>query len=140
MQEFILDKDIHVLCVTATTFPEGIMPAFSKLHALLPDADKRDAYGISHGGNSPGSIIYRAGAAMSTHGEAEEYGLEEFTIKAGKYIGTMLKDWKQDETIIGRTFQKLLSEYDIDPNGACIEKYLDENDVQCMVRLKDNIA
>lgn len=136
MQEFILDKDIQVLCVTATSFPAGIGAAFSKLHTIVPDADKRDAFGISHGGEA-GSIIYKAGAAQQEEGEAGKYGCEQFTIRAGKYIGTVLKDWKQDETSIGRTFQQLLQNYDIDPNGACIEKYIDDKDVQCMVRLRD---
>lgn len=135
MQQFILDKDIQVLCVAATSFPAGIGAAFSKLHSTVSHADKRDAYGISHGGGA-GSIIYKAGAAQQEDGEAEKYGCELFTIRTGKYIGTVLKDWKQDETSIGRTFQELLQQYDIDPDGACIEKYIGD-DVQCMIRLKD---
>lgn len=140
MQEFIVKQDIQVLCVMASSFPEGIMAAYNKLHSILPDAAQRDAYGISHGGASLGSIIYKAGSVMNNEQDAEQYGLEVFTIKAGKYIGTVLKNWKEDEASIGRTFQQLLGNYDIDPHGACIEKYLDENDVQCMVRLKDDVA
>ena len=34
--------------------------------------------------------------------------------------------------------QMLISQPDIDPNGYCLEWYLNDMDVRCMVRLDDN--
>lgn len=134
MQEFIVDNDIPVLCVATKTFPAGIMEAFNKLHSIVPYADKRDSYGISRG--SKDGVIYKAAAEQLKEGEAEQYGCESFVIKKGTYTSTILNDWKKDEMAIARTFQALLTNPDIDPDGACIEKYMGD-DVQCMIRLKD---
>lgn len=134
MQQFILENDVHVLCVAAKTFPTGIMEAFNKLHSIVPDADKRDSYGISRG--SKDGVIYKAAAQQLKDGEAEQYGCETYVMKKGTYTGTILKDWKKDEKGIGRTFRELLANPGIDPDGACIEKYMGD-DVQCMIRLKD---
>jgi len=137
METFKLDKPVHVLCVTATSFPAGIGEAWNKLRKFFPPEEKRTYYGISFGDGKEG-VIYKAAAEERLEGEAEQLDCERFTVKEGSYIGTVIKDWKKDETIIGRTFQQLLEDPRIDKdNGYCVEIYLNEQDVQCMVKAKD---
>lgn len=135
MENYVVEKDIRVLCVTAASFPDGIQEAFSKIHSLIPDAALRTTYGISYGSPN-GSIIYKAGMKALQPGEAEQFGCEEYIIKKGKYIGRVV-NWKKNVTQIGETFQALLTDPDLDKSGACIEEYINDDEVKCMVRLKD---
>ncbi len=134
MQEYVIENDIKVLCVTAASFPAGIQAAFSRVHSMVPDAGTRTTYGISHG--SPNGIIYKAGVIALQGEDGEQYGCEEFIIKKGRYIGRML-NWKENVQQIGETFQLLIANPGIDKSGACIEGYINDDEVKCMVRLND---
>lgn len=135
MENFTIKKDISVLYVQAVSFPMGVGGAFVKLHALLPDGSSRQLYGISNPDASY-QIIYRAAAEAAYPGESEELGCETFIIKKGIYTSIYLPHWKQDETSVGRAFQELLKHPDIHPQGYCLEIYVGENDVRCLVPLK----
>ncbi len=132
IEKFSLDKDIKVLCLQATSFPNGVMEAFQKLHAKLPDSMARKSFGISRpeGG---GGIVYKAAAEEMHEGEAEELGLESFTIKKGEFYSVTIHNFMSDLPGIGKTFTELLAQPDIDPNGYCLEWYLNDKDVRCMV-------
>jgi len=134
MEKYLLKDDIKVFYVTALSFPDGIMEAYEKLKAMLPSAEERKFYGISYPQN--GKIVYKAAVQETYDGEAEKYGCETFVIPHGEYISELLHDWKKNERVIGETFQKLLAQPDIDKkNGFCVEEYLNEKDVRCMVGL-----
>ena len=75
MDSFILGEDIPVMTLTASRFPEGISEAFSKLHSIVPDHDKRRWFGISHP-DKEGKIIYKAAA--------EELEFDSWILKACK--------------------------------------------------------
>lgn len=135
MENYLVEKDIRVLCVTAVSFPAGIQEAFSKIHSQVHDTGHRTTYGISYG-SPDGSIIYKAGVEALQPGEAEQFGCEEYMIKKGRYIGRVV-NWKKNVAQIGETFQTLLTDPRIDKNGACIEEYINDDEVKCMVRLKD---
>lgn len=137
-EKYFIDKDIEVACVKASSFPMGIGEAYHKLGATLPASEQRKFYGISYADKN-GNIIYRAAAEELHEGEAEEFGLEPFTIKHGEYISEFLEDWKKDESQIGKTFQKLLRDPRIDKEqGYCLEIYLNAKDVWCMVLLNSS--
>ena len=134
METYNIEKDITVFFVQADKFPEGIGAAWQKLHSLLPASDTRMRYGISYG--SPGgAITYRAAAAETFPGEGTQKGCETFVIKAGPYTSEFIRDWKKDESVIGKTFQQLLHQPGIDPRGYCLEIYENANDVRCLVPL-----
>jgi len=137
METINLDKDIKVLCVTAKSFPDGIMDAFDQLHSLVPIAEIGRQFGISQP-NESGKIVYKAAMEEVHDGEAQLLGCEPFVIRKGKYIFLDRIDFMQDLQSIGTAFQKLISQPNIDPNGYCLEWYLNEKDVRCMVRLDDN--
>ena len=43
----------------------------------------------------------------------------------------------KDIPAIQKTFNQLLEYPDIDPQGYCVEQYIDQKDLICMVRLAD---
>ncbi|MEO6305301.1 MAG: transcriptional regulator [Bacteroidia bacterium] len=136
MEEYNLEKDIKIFYVTATSFPEGISAAHEKLQNLLPDIKDRHFYGVSRPENNKG-IIYKAGVEESYQGEGETLGFDTLILKQGKYIGALIKDYTKDVSIVEKTFQKILKNPDLDPNGYCVEMYIGQKDLRCMVRLKD---
>jgi hypothetical protein len=134
METYNIEQDISVFYVQAETFPQGVGAAWQKLHSLFPPGSIGRFYGISYGGPG-GTIIYRAAAAESFPGEGSQKGCETFLIKKGPYISEFITDWKKDETIIGKTFQRLLHQPGIDPAGYCLEIYENASDVRCLVSL-----
>jgi len=138
-EKYSIDDDIAVVCVKATSFPQGIGDAWHQLFSKVPNAEQRKLYGISYGGENE-KIVYRAGAEELHGGEAEQLGLEIFTIKKGEYISEVLEDWRKNEAEIGRTFQSLLNDPRIDKKqGYCLEIYFNEKDVRCAVLLDSSI-
>jgi hypothetical protein len=133
-----LKSDIKVFYVTASSFPDGIADAFDKLHVLLLNIDDREFFGISRP-NKDGVIIYKAAVAELNPGEAERYGCETFIIPKGEYVGIPVSRFRKDMSVISKTFRTLLSDPEIDAHGFCLEVYLSEDDVMCMVR-KDSTA
>ena len=134
MDKFVIEEAITVIYVKAETFPMGVGGAFKKLHALLSEPDKRQLYGISNPENGRG-IIYRAAAAEAYPGEGKENGFDTFLIREGTYIGLYLADWKKDESGVGKAFGQLLSYPGIDPKGYCLEIYVGDKDIHCLVPL-----
>jgi len=49
--------------------------------------------------------------------------------------GHTLKNFADDIPLIGETFRNLLADPRIDPQGYCLEFYLNEHDMRCMVPL-----
>ncbi len=137
MEQITLDKDIVLLYVTASSFPEGIMAAHQQLHSMIPFSAERKYYGISF--PEDGKIIYKAAAEEIHPGEAAEKGLETFTVKKGEYASILVGNYMIDKKAIGDAFQKLLKHPQLDLKGYCLEWYVSKEDVQCMVPLKQNI-
>jgi predicted transcriptional regulator YdeE len=138
MEKITIGQDSTLMCVTATSFPEGVLAAHQQLHSLIPFSTQRKYYGISYGGAN-GTIIYKAAAEELTAGEAEEKKLETYLLRKGEYNSILIKNYMDDIPAIGKAFTKLLASPDLDPNGCCVEWYLNDKDVQCMVQLTDNI-
>jgi predicted transcriptional regulator YdeE len=135
-EKYFIDEDIKVVCVKASSFPEGIEDAWQKLFSVLPNAQQRKLYGISYGDIKNGNVIYRAAAEDLHAGEAAQLQLETFIIKKGEYISELLKDWRNDETQIGKIFHQLLNDPHIDKRqGYCLEIYFNKKDVRCAVLL-----
>jgi hypothetical protein len=134
MQTLRLENDIQVFYIAATSFPGGVLEAHQKLHALIPFSMERKYFGISRPEN--GVIIYKAAAEEMAAGEAEQLHSGTLILKRGNYIAGVIHDFMKDIPAIGRTFKELLTYPGIDPDGYCIEWYLDDKNVRCMVRLE----
>jgi hypothetical protein len=133
MEEIMLDQDIQVFAVAASSFPGGVMEAHTRLHSIVPFSTARKYYGLSRPEN--GQIIYKAAAEILEGDEAGKTSLESMVIKRGNYIGITIEDFMKDIQSIGKAFNDILSHPGIDPDGYCVEWYLKGKDVRCMVRL-----
>ena len=136
METTTLDRDIKVFYVTAKSFPDGILEAHQKLHSLVPFSTDRKHFGISRPENGAG-IVYRAAAEEIKEGEAEKLNCGTLILKKGNYLSLTINDYMKDIQSIDRSFKKLLSSPNLDPQGYCVEWYLNNKDVKCMIRLKD---
>jgi predicted transcriptional regulator YdeE len=134
MKQIELKKDIKVVYITAKSFPEGVLEAHQTLHSIIPFSKERQYFGISYP-NTEGVITYKSAAEILNNEELEKYNLEVFTIKKGNYISAILKDYQKDISLIDKTFKQLLSDPRLDPKGYCLEVYLNEKDMQCMVKI-----
>lgn len=134
METVVVEKDINVYSITAKSFPDGILEAHQKLHAMLPSKERR-YYGLSRPEN--GVIVYKAAAEVVEEDKGETIDRELFVIKNGHYKCIIVSNYMEDLQGIGKAFSELIADPDIDPNGYCVEYYYNDKDVKCMVRLKD---
>lgn len=135
MEPFKIDKDIKTLYIQADSFPLGIKQAFQKLHSLMGSTANRQFFGISYM-EGQGNIIYKAAGEENYEGEAEQLNCETFVIRKGNYISIYINDFMNDITSIGKAFEELLQDPNIDPKGYCLEIYEGMKNVRCLVPLK----
>lgn len=136
METIVVDKDVNVMCITAKSFPDGVLEAHQKLHRLVPPGNNRRYYGLTRPEKSV--ITYHAAAEQLQDNEADKFSLHTITIKKGRYKSITIKDFMSDISSIGRAFEQLLQQPEkLDPEGYCVEEYISDTDVICMVRLKD---
>lgn len=134
METTELEKDIKVFYVTAKSFPDGIEEAYKKLNALVFNTSDRHYYGLSR--PDKGVIVYKAAVEELADGEAEKLGCETMIIQKGKYVCKTVDDFVNNIPEIGKTFEELLANPEIDSKGYCVESYFNDKDVRCMVKLK----
>lgn len=133
METTTLADDIKVFYITATSFPGGVKEAHEKLHSLISFSTSRKYFGISRPEN--GVIDYKAAAEEINPGEAEKLNCDTMVLKKGNYTCITVHDFMMNIPAIGQSFQKLIDSPGIDPNGYCVEWYISDKDLMCMVRL-----
>lgn len=139
METITLDKDINVFFVTAASYPDGIPGAHNRLHELVPFSADRNYFGISRPENGP--IVYRAATEEKSRGEAEKYNCDTIVLKKGKYISLTVNDFRKDPRSIEKAFVELLKIPNLDPQGYCVEWYVNDSEtVKCMIRLDEQVA
>lgn len=135
MDSFTFQEDVKTYCVTASSFPEGIQEAHDRLHQLLPSNERRNFYGVSWPAHD-GTIIYKAAAEiMDSDNDHLLPDLDIFTIKNGPYNSLYIPNYRNNLESIKQAFDLLLQQHEVDPNGYCLEWYINENDVKCLVPL-----
>jgi len=135
MDSYTFQHDVKTFCVTASSFPDGIEEAHTTLHAQLPPNERRSFYGISYN-LADGTTIYKAAAEVMEDDGAIE--LELFIIKNGPYNSFYISDYRKHTDSISQAFELLLQQHEVDPEGYCLEWYINNNDVKCMVPLGIN--
>ena len=130
-----LHDDIPVFYLRADSFPDGVLDAHKKLHTLVPFSPARKYFGLSRPEN--GVIAYKAAAEELVPGEGEKLNGEMLVIPKGNYISETIPDFMKTLSLIGQTFKQLLAYPGIDPSGYCVEWYINEMDLICMVRLSN---
>jgi predicted transcriptional regulator YdeE len=135
MKTIQLENDISLLCLKAKSFPEGIQEAYDELHIVIKNEGPRKYFGISRPNGD--EIEYYAAVESFDHIESEKFGLPIITIKSGNYLFEEVLNYMSNIKEIGRIFSEMISNPNIDPKGYCVEVYITDKDVQCMVRLND---
>lgn len=135
MEQFSLTNDLTVFCVTADSFPDGVQKAHQSLHALISYTPERQYFGLSWPAPN-GNLIYKAAAEELIPEELSKHGLEQKVIPKGQYLCMEIHDFMKDIPAIGKAFQQLIADPRIDPDGFCIEWYLSDNAVRCMVKMR----
>ncbi len=79
MEKFMLNNDINVFCVSAKSFPNGILEAHQTLHLLVPFVKERRYFGISRPYKD--TIVYKAAAEELEKGDLSKHGLKKFVIR-----------------------------------------------------------
>ncbi|MFN8365870.1 MAG: effector binding domain-containing protein [Candidatus Kapaibacterium sp.] len=136
METIILQNNIQVVSVKADVFPTGIMAAYEALAKALPAEPHRVHYGLSHG-TETGEIVYYAAAEQLADGDAEQYNLQPLTIPAGTYASITIQNFMQNLPAVSTAFQTLLALPNHHKNGMCIEHYINQHDVACMIRITE---
>ncbi|MBL7909829.1 MAG: transcriptional regulator [Bacteroidia bacterium] len=137
METVNIDNDIKIFYVTARSFPAGILEAMQKLHSLIPFSKDRKYMSVSRPENG-GEIVYKAGATELEAGDLSKHDLNSLIIKKGPYYCIEIHNFRKDVTAIGRAFEELIVQKDIDPEGYCVEWYSNTSEsVKCMVRIKE---
>lgn len=137
METVRIENDIRVFYITAESFPAGVLDAHNTLHALVPFSRRRKYFGISRPENS-GDIVYRAGTEETRLNEGREYNCDTLILRKGNYITLPVTDFRDEPQRIEHAFQILLTHPDLDPQGYCVEWYLnDREEVKCMIRLNN---
>ncbi|MGG6231209.1 hypothetical protein [Tenacibaculum sp. SDUM215027] len=134
MKEINLESDLNLICVRAKSFPQGIEDSFKTLERKVPTRKGRECYGIYE--ENENGITYRAGMLKKTDDEDAKYGLENYIVKKGKYLGVTINNWKSNIPKIGQTFDKMVEDERVEKNSPSIEVYKGLNDVICMVKMK----
>ncbi len=133
METITIPEDIRVFCKTADSFPDDIMTAHQQLHAIAPFTENRHYFGLSRPEN--GEIVYKAAAQENYPGEGDSLKCETLLIKKGRYLCIEVADYMNHPEQIGKAFQQLTDQPGLDPQGYCVERYLNMKDMQCLIRL-----
>lgn len=134
MEHYRLEEDVSIMCVTAKSFPDGILEAFRTLEGKHPSIATRNFFGISYM-DEHGKIIYKAAAREEYTGEAEKYNCETFVITKGNYFTETIYNFMQDSNLIEDAFYRLLATPWLDKTFPCVEWYINDKEVRCMVRI-----
>ncbi|MFN8244486.1 MAG: hypothetical protein U0X40_10580 [Ferruginibacter sp.] len=132
-ENYHINEDIPVVCVTARSFPQGILAAHEALHRLLPPGNGRQYFGLSWPDQN-GQIIYKAAATELEPGEAGDHP-DRFLIRKGTYTSLFISNYADDTSQVGAAFRQLLQHPHIDPSGYCLEIYEGSRDIRCLAGL-----
>ncbi len=132
MDSLILGEDIHVAYISTTGSRENIIKANEEMKGHFSDLQERRKFGISTFDDQAISL-YKA-AVEATPAESEALGLQSLIIKHGAYMGFYITDYHNDPDAIAEAFKLLKGQQGADPNADCIQWYIGEDDVKCLVR------
>ena len=133
MQLYSRNHNTTVWCNTAASFPDGVLKSHQLLHQIYPSAEGREYFGISRFEN--GGIVYKAAVALAPGESPVTDKFESFEIRKGLFLGTTIADFMLNIPAIATTFQQLVRDPRVDPDGYCLEEYPDSTSITCMVRL-----
>lgn len=134
MEIHTVTNDIIVLCKNIASFPIGIKEGFDEMIEHF-GMEGREYYGISRM-DADYNIIYKVAVKQETSGEGDQFNYTPFTIKKGQYLSETLFNWMSNTNMIKESFDKLMEDPRFDNTYDCIEWYVSDDEVKCLVRIK----
>jgi hypothetical protein len=131
VKPYDIPEDILTFFVMVEDIPDGINTAFEKFGELLNGFDGREVYGVT--GSEKGKLIYRACVTEKFAGEANDFNLPYYYVPKGKYICTVLKNWRTHLPEINKIFHQLMQHPEAAKNSICVEYYKNEEEAFLMV-------
>jgi len=125
--------DVNLVVSRAERFPEGIEAAWKTLESKLISLKGRKFYGLTVCEGD--RLAYFAGVETADDEETARLGLPAMAIKGGRYARAKLTDWQDHKDEIGRIFDQLMRDYDMDPDGASIEFYRSQSELHLLIPL-----
>jgi len=123
--------EIKIMYVQSENGVADSREAFNRLESKLPSLKGRKFYGLVFG--IPPKNSYWAAVALIDSDEARKAGLRTGIIPGGKYVQERIKDWNENISKIGQTFQRLIKQNSVDSSRPSIEFYRSMRDM--LVRL-----
>ncbi|QMU29023.1 DinB family protein [Adhaeribacter radiodurans] len=136
MEKYHLAQDVDVFGFAVETFPEGIGEAFDALQEKLPAGDNRSFYGISE--CTPAGIVYLATVCQKTKDEPQKYGYTPYVVEKGDYLAVTVCDWLTKTSSIKDIFTKMFTDARSDRSKPCVEIYLNDDEMLCLVKEKSS--
>ncbi len=126
--------EVKVMYVKSESGAKGARQAFDKLESNLPSLKGRKFYGLILG--TPPNDEYWACVELTAEDKPKEWDFQIGVVPAGKYIQERIDNWNNDTSLIGKTFQKLAEENDLDKSRPCVEFYRSTRDMLIRVPVK----
>lgn len=138
MESVQLNNDIKLVCVKASSFPQGVEQAHEQLKKSITSENERSFYGISYPLNN-GTIEYLAAATQLTDDKSAK-DVDIFIIQSGAFLSITLKNWKSDVTKVQQAFDQLTTDPRGDRDGYCLEEYVNEDTLRCLIPMSGEYA
>lgn len=133
IESYVIASPILLWIFPAENFGEGIAQSFVQLaNNLGHQGEKRDCYGIVT--KEEEAMVYYAGMSPLPADNDRPNTLKTYEILAGSYAMIRISDWNQNLLHIGPTFDQILKSGLVNPSSPCIEYYISENELYCMVQ------
>ncbi|RAV98998.1 hypothetical protein [Pseudochryseolinea flava] len=135
MEKITVQTPIQLVAKQVKTFPAGIGETFDHLANVLPHSMSRAYYGISWMEGE--DIIYYAAAQQQHSEEIDQFALEPWTIESGDYLSITVLNWRSKTDSIKDVFHDLMQDKRIDDTKPCVEWYVSDYKMLCMIKLRD---
>ena len=127
--------DIHLVVSRADEFPSGIKAAWDRLESKLSSLKGRRFYGVTFCEGS--QLVHYAGLVPANDEEVASLGFPTMMIRGGKYARAKLFDWSNHTDEIGKIFDELMEDFQMDPDSPTIEYYRSQSELHLLVRLAE---
>ncbi len=126
--------EITIMYVRSDSGVRGSKSAFDKLEEKLPTLRGRKFYGLIFG--TPPKDEYWACVELQKTDVPKEWDYHVGSIPKGLYAQEKIENWNDDIESIGKTFEKLSKNFDVDHSRPSVEFYRSMRDMRVRVPIR----
>jgi len=135
MNSITFQNDLHVCGLEVISFPEGISETFDTLVQAVPGGFTRSFFGVSFMRDQ--KMVYVACFEKKPSEVISALPLTNLTIEKGTYLAEPIKDWRSKTRTLNQVFRKMLAHEQADHTKPCVEWYLNEYEMMCLVKQQE---